>query len=144
MGETTPKFAYLTFECIIYWHSGFHPSANMYKFQIDIIVKCGDIYFVYFHLGKGSKKNKKNYGKFHFRGGGGRSAGVIFHKHFFKNFFAPNCLKIILRHWSFFMYRGGGSPLGAPQVPPRLHRYILRCQNHVKAKIERVVDKISV
>ena len=56
-------------------------------------------------------------------------------------FFAPNGLKIIFRHWSFFMYRGG-APLGAPQAPPRLHRYILRWQNHVKAKIARVVDKI--
>ena len=35
-----------------------------------------------------------------------------------------------------------GSPLGAPQAPPRLHRYILRWQNHVKAKIACVVDKI--
>ena len=40
------------------------------------------------------------------------------------------------------MYRGGGSTLGAPQAPPSLHRYILRWQNHVKAKIARVVDKI--
>ena len=36
------------------------------------------------------------------------------------------------------MYRGGG----APQAPPRLHRNILRWQNHVKAKIVHVADKI--
>ena len=40
------------------------------------------------------------------------------------------------------MYRGGVPP-GAPQAPPpRFQRYILRWQNHVKAKIARVVDKI--
>ena len=44
------------------------------------------------------KKIKKNYGKFHIRGGGGGSAGVIFHIQFFFIFFAPNGLKIIFRH----------------------------------------------
>ena len=57
-------------------------------------------------------------------------------------FFAPNGLKIIFDIEVFFMYRGGGPPLGLLKPPPRLHRYILRWQNHVKAKIARVVDKI--
>ena len=48
--------------------------------------------------GRVQKKNKKNYGKFHIRGRGGGSAGVIFHIQFFFIFFAPNGLKIIFRH----------------------------------------------
>ena len=55
--------------------------------------------------------------------------------------FKWDCLNIIFRYWSFFMY-SGCHPLGLLKTPPRLHRYILRWQNHVKAKIARVVDKI--
>ena len=37
------------------------------------------------------------------------------------------------------MYRG----VLAPQAPSRLHRHILRLQNHIKAKIVSVVAEIS-
>ena len=41
------------------------------------------------------------------------------------------------------MYSGGGvPPWGSSSPPPRIHRQLLRWQNHVKAKIARVVDKI--
>ena len=75
------------------------------------------------------KGRVKKSGKFHFRWGGGWSAGVIFHFWFF-NF----------RYRNFFMYRGGPPPLGAPQAPPPLApKHILSWQNHVKAKIACVV-----
>ena len=41
------------------------------------------------------KKIKKNYGKFHIRGGGGGQQGTFSIANFFFIFFAPNGLKII-------------------------------------------------
>ena len=52
-------------------------------------------------LREGFKNFLKNYGKFHNRGGGGVSEGHFPYPIFFI-FFAPNGLKIIFWHWSFF------------------------------------------
>ena len=41
-----------------------------------------------------------------------------------------------------FCMNRGGPPLGLLKPLPRLHRYILRWQNHVKAKIAQILDKI--
>ena len=55
-----------------------------------------------YSLGKGSKKKiKKNYGKFHIRGGGRVSRGHFPYPIFFI-FYAPNGLKIILDIEVFF------------------------------------------
>ena len=73
---------------------------------------------------------------------GGGSAGVIFHIQFFFIFFAPNGLKIIFRHWSFFMYRGGVPPWGSssPPLSPLTHTKLTK--PHVKANIAHVAAKI--
>ena len=97
--------------------------------------------FLCLYIREGLKKNKKKIMENSILGGGGGVSRGHFPYPFFFIFFAPNGLKIIFRHWSFFMYRGG-PPLGLLKPPPpRLHRYILRWQNHVKAKIACVVDK---
>ena len=80
-------------------------------------------------------------------GGHYKIHNVCFHIHKFLSSLVFNMkrLKFLTTiYFLYFLYFSciGGSPLGAPQVPPRLHRYILRWQNHVKAKIAQIVAKI--
>ena len=65
------------------------------------------------------------------------SAGVNFHFHFLKFFFAPNGLKLNFRHWNSLIYKGW-APLGTPQAKNRLVSekilYFFLHQNGFKSK----------